>query len=315
MAFSSMKQRVDKIRADVLVTTRPFTRAFVVYMIALLASYLIVQLFRIANVQLSTTIWLSDGVDSFGVAAFPLFTLAEIFFFGPWMSVIMTLCFRKSMVFWKKCGLMPAKKSQILTYLFIVSILLMNTGLVTNRAFNIVSAMVKDFYDATTLGFDNYVFAYFLDELVGHHLMNAGMILFFLVMALAMPRDSSVLGQPAFLMNGGEKVLVLVPSVIYGVIFSYENLEGQSAVFSIVMLGILAGAMIVGIMMKKKGYAIGNRPFFTFIIIQLIVMAVFLLVWGITLGTKPYYPFFYEPSELQNTRCFHLFLTKNQFRA
>jgi len=65
-----------------------------------------------------------------------------------------------------------------------------------------VSAQAKIFYDTTTLGKENYGFAYFLDEIVSHHLINAGFVLYYVVMAVTAPWDS--IPSPAdHSLNGG----------------------------------------------------------------------------------------------------------------
>ena len=99
-------------------------------------------------------------------------------------------------------------------------------------------------------------------------------------------------------MNGGEKILVLVPSIVHGVIFTIANLEGQCATFSLVLMGILIGTCTVIMKLLGEKIAINNRPFYMFLVLQFLVMLAFLLVWGFVLGVKPWYPFFFEPSEI-----------------
>jgi len=91
---------------------------------------------------------------------------------------------------------------------------------------------------------------------------------------------------------------VLVSSAVHAVIFSIENLEGQSMVFTLVVMGALAGVILLVTMARHNKLAFLNRPFLFFIVVQLVVMLVFAMIWGIALGVKVYYPFFYEPSEL-----------------
>jgi hypothetical protein len=298
MAFQRVKQQVKTIHDNVMNTTRPSTRCFLVYVLALLLAYVVLLPFKVVGGTVFVDYYLLDGNYVFWTAAFPTYTIAEIVAFGPAMSVVMTWCFQRVLASWRTAGLMPPGKARVLGLLFAASVALLNAGLMVNRLFNVVSAQAKSFYGATGIGYDNYVFTYFLDEIVGHHLMNAGFVLYYVVMAVAKPRDSLPLSKPEHALNGGERVLVLVASAVHGVIFSIENLEGQSMVFSLVMLGAMACGIVLATLVKRNKLAILNRPFLLFIAVQLVVMLVFTIVWGIALGVKPYYPFFYEPSEI-----------------
>ncbi|NMC05692.1 MAG: hypothetical protein GYA24_10795 [Candidatus Lokiarchaeota archaeon] len=281
-----------------MLTTRPSTRQFIAYVLALLVMYIAVAPFKLVGGTVLVNYFILDGYYDYGTASFPASTIAEMVAFGPVMAVVMSWCYAKSIGSWRAAGLMPCMKARILGLLFAMAIVLLNTGLLVNRLFNVVSAQAKAFFDATGLGHDNYVFAYFLDEIVGHHLMNAGFVLFYLVMAIVPPIDPLPFSKPEHALNGGERVLVLVASAVHGIIFSIENLEGQSMVFTLVVMGGMAGAIMIAAMVKRNKMAPLNNPFLLFIVVQLVVMLAFSVVWGLALGVKPYYPFFYEPSEI-----------------
>jgi hypothetical protein len=298
MALRRMRQRINEVRDSIMATTRPSTRHLLAYLLALLASYIVLLPFKAVGGSVIVDYYILDGNYVFGTAAFPSYTIAEIVTFGPVMAVVMTWCFRRTLAGWRGAGMMPASKARVLELVLVVSIAMFDAGLLVNRLFNVVSAQAKSFYDATGLGYDNYVFAYFLDEIVGHLIMNAGLVLYYIVMAAAAPRDSVPLSRPEHALNGGEKLLVLVVSAVHGAIFSIENMEGQSMVFSLVLMGAMACALFLFTIARRNNLAISNRPFLLFIAVQLVVMLVFSIVWGIALGVKPYYPFFYEPSEI-----------------
>ncbi len=281
-----------------MANTRPSTRYFLVYMLSLLAAYLVLLPFKALAASTNVEYYILDGHYVSGTASFPAYTIAEIVAFGPVMAVVMSWCFQKTLATWSAAGLMSPGKARVLGLLFAVSIALLNTGLLINRLFNVVSAQAKVFYDATGQGYENYVYAYFLDEIVGHHLMNAGFVLYYAVMVVAAPRNSTLLSRPEHKLNGGERVLVLGSSAVHGVIFSVENLEGQSMFFSLVVMGAVAGVIVLVTMARCNKLALLDRPFLLFIAVQLMVMLMFAMIWGIALGVKPYYPFFYEPSEL-----------------
>ncbi|MBN2151144.1 MAG: hypothetical protein JW839_06865 [Candidatus Lokiarchaeota archaeon] len=293
-----MKRQLEGARGFVVANTRPSTRIFLVYMSSLLAAYIAVLPFKAMGTQAQVEYYILDGNYLFGTASFPMSTIVEIAAFGPAMAVVMSWCLQRTIADWSAAGLMPARKARALELLLAVSIATFNAGLLLNRLFNVVGAQAKAFYDATGHGYNNYVFAYFLDEIVGHHLIGAGLVSYFAVMALAIPRDSTLLARPDHALNKGEKLLVLVPSAVHGVIFSVENLEGQSMAFSLVSMGAIACVVILMTMARRNKLAISNRPFLLFIVVQLVVMLAFSAAWGAALGVKPYAPFFYQPSEL-----------------
>ena len=286
------------MRDGILANTRPGTRYLLAYLLALLASYIIVSAFKLAGGTIQISYYMLDGYYMFGTASLSAYTAAEIIAFGPAMTVVMTWCFRKALASWCAAGLMPARKARVLELLLIISVSMLNAGILVNRLFNVVSAQAKALYEETGSGYGNYVSAYFLDEIVGHQLMNAGFVAFYFVMAIAAPRDSVPLSRPEHALNGGERLLVLASSSVHGVIFSIENLEGQSMVFTLALMGSSTCMLLLVMMARRNKVLIMNRPFLMFITTQLVVMFVYAMIWGIALGVKPYYPYFYEPSEL-----------------
>ncbi|MEX2683815.1 MAG: hypothetical protein Q6373_019740 [Candidatus Sigynarchaeota archaeon] len=298
MGLQRLKHRFGILYDGVLANTRLETRFLLAYLLALLVSHLVVSIFKFANGIIQIRYYMLDGYYTFGTASMPAYTVAEMIAFGPAMTVIMTWCFRKVLASWRSAGLMPAKKARVLELLFVVSVSLFNAGILVNRLFNVVSAQAKAFYEAMGFGYQNYVFAYFLDEIVGHLLMNSGLVLFYFVMAIAAPRDSIPLSRPEHALNGGERLLVLASSGVHAAIFSIENLEGQSMAFTLALTGSLACVLFLAMVARHNKISIMNRPFLMFLTTQLVVMLLFATMWGIALGVKPYYPYFYEPSEL-----------------
>ncbi|MHA1684480.1 MAG: hypothetical protein ACTSUE_26315 [Promethearchaeota archaeon] len=288
------KDKLEEMWANIQNTTRHYTRILILYLLLNMGVFLFLQLISGMKASFTFTIWLSDGIDAFETVQFPVYTVIEIIMTGPLVSMVMVYCFRKMVQFWEVDDIISDRKEKLLNILILLCVLLLNTGVFTNRIFNIVSAHLKEIPAAH----DQYVWAYFLDEFLGHTLSHLGLSLFLFTMALTMPLNTNLLGEKSYRMNGGERVLVFIPALAYGVINSYANLEGQTALLTLVFLSILAILLILVVKKVSGKVFIINRPFLLFIISQVLVMVVFLTIWVVATGIKPFYPFFFQPTEL-----------------
>ncbi len=321
MTVDGARRWLRSVNEGVMATTRPGTRQLVVYLSSLLAMYLVTMVSGVAGGTVSITYHVLDGHGVTGTASFPLHAIVEIVVFGPVLSIVMLSCFKKYVASCEAKGMMSPRKAIALETLLVIAICLLATGLVTNRLFNVASAQAKAFHGSTGTGWENYMHAYFLDEIVGHHLMNAGFVLYHAVMALVLPigrhgvhhgtgtvtgiATGTVTGNGLgnglaqwHELNGGERLLVAITSAVHGLLFSIENLEGQSLPFIGVLAGGIAGVLLLTTVARKGDIPLSSRPFLLFMVVSLAVMAAFALVWGLVLGTKAWYPFLYQPSEL-----------------
>nr|MDO8116504.1 hypothetical protein [Candidatus Sigynarchaeota archaeon] len=167
MTVNSARQWLRKVNAGVMATTRPGTRQLVVYLASLLLMYMVMLLFYVLDVDAVIRYYILDGHDDFGIAVFPVHSIAEIVAFGPVLSLVMLRCFQKYIASCISTGTILSRKVIALQVMFVLSIALLNSGVITNRLFNIASAQAKAFYESTGFGWNNYVFAYYLDEIVG----------------------------------------------------------------------------------------------------------------------------------------------------
>jgi hypothetical protein len=272
----------------------------VFFLIVNLVGYLVSMVFT-ADVDLfQFRIWMSDDIDAFGTVHISTHALAEIIIFGPFMSLVMVFCFRYMISYWTERNAISERKRRFLNYLMVLTVILVNTGIFTNRLFNLVTGELKHLIPEGDPNFPVYVYAYYLDEILGHHLLNFGLSLFPFIMALSMPIDSKIFSSGENHMNVGERYyLIPIPSIIYGVISGIVNLEGQSAVGVIIVNAMFILIIILYISRKKAGITAWNRPFLILLIFQTLVMLGYVLIWSMIVGEiKPFYPFFLQPTEV-----------------
>ncbi|MFX0100518.1 MAG: hypothetical protein ACFFCS_13170 [Candidatus Hodarchaeota archaeon] len=294
----TLDEKIDEVVESIKKTSTPFSLLLIFFLIVNLVGYLVSMVFT-ADVDLfQFQIWMADNIDDFGTVHLSTHALAEIIIFGPFLSLVMVFCFRYMKRYWTERNRVSERKKRILSYLMVIAVILVNTGVFTNRLFNLVTEVLKDLIPETHPRYYMYIYAYYMDEILGHHLLNFGLSLFPFIMALLMPMDSKVfIGEER--MNVGERYyLIPIPSIIYGVISGIMNLEGQSAVSVMIFNAILILVVILYISRKKTAIMAWNRPFLVLLILQTAVMLGYVLIWGIFTEFKLYYPFFLQPSEL-----------------
>ena len=84
-----------------------------------------------------------------------------------------------------------------------------------------------------------------------------------------------------------------------GIINSYSLMEGQSNII-LLSLHLLLLSIILWLIWQKT-LSIKNHPIFLFLFLQIIGFIGYSIVWIILTGLKPYYPFTFQPSELEKS--------------
>ncbi|MHA1370136.1 MAG: hypothetical protein ACTSRA_10525, partial [Promethearchaeota archaeon] len=254
-------------------------------------------LFNRSGLSLSFEIWLSDGIEKVGVVTIPVNDVFSIIAFGPLLSLIFYFCFKRASDLLKRLQQITDNRIRLMRFLLILNLIFLNMGIFTNRLFNLVSNQLKAHHDLTEATSGVFVWTYFLDEYVGHHLMNVSLIMIPLIMALLRATAFTCESDERLTLNGGEVTLVIITSLIYGVFLSLEFLEGQSTYCVLFGIVLLLGVFLV-FKMKKQKISLKYNPFLMFNLITIITMTIFYLVFGMIFGVKSIYPYFYQPSEL-----------------
>ncbi|MHA1380214.1 MAG: hypothetical protein ACTSRG_17710 [Candidatus Helarchaeota archaeon] len=133
--------------------------------------------------------------------------------------------------------------------------------------------------------------AYFFDEVVSHKLEHLGLFIAYSGLALMqywhpIEHDMEKIDFYGLVALGGA----------YGVATMIALAEGQATFeFLFISIGLLG---FIVYQMKKLEINLKKMPFLTFFMFFLLMIVITTPIWGITTGIKPYYPFFYQLSEL-----------------
>jgi len=132
---------------------------------------------------------------------------------------------------------------------------------------------------------------YFFDEVLGHKLIHFALITFFIGLMFVQywHRKKPELGR-------WEELGLYFWASIAGTIYAISAIEGQAG-FDMLVISVCL-CMIILYCLKFKGLNLRENIFTYFILVFLIALAVTTIIYGMIIGFKLGYPFFYQPSEL-----------------
>ncbi len=142
---------------------------------------------------------------------------------------------------------------------------------------------------------DAYKLIYFYDEYVGH----LGMMVPLFFIQIVLLRSQIHVPQEFKKLHPVEMGLLIILGLLNGVYNSYSLIEGQSNIV-LLSLHLLLFPIILWLICKKK-YSINNHPILLFLLLQIIGFTFYSIYWMILTGLKTYYPFTFQPSELDNS--------------
>ena len=136
-----------------------------------------------------------------------------------------------------------------------------------------------------------YLFLYYSDEWLGHHLIHYSFFAFFVIAVI-----TELLQDDLQEMSWDEILICIILGIGASFVGGYATYEGQCA-FPLFILSIIL--LIFQIFYAKmKKLEIRKYPIFLAILIYNIIVIAFFLSWIALFGMKTYYPFIYQPSEL-----------------
>ncbi|MHA1149429.1 MAG: hypothetical protein ACTSR8_14425 [Promethearchaeota archaeon] len=219
----------------------------------------------------------------------------DLVFIGPIFTILSFLLVKRLLDELRKQGI---SENKILFYyaLFLTAIVLYNYGNIIHVTMNRLNARVKDDYNTDEL----YYEIYYLDEMIGHHFLTIG---FFIVFAevcylhnLSLRNAKAREMNNDFLLKKGEELWNYVFGFGLGIATALAYLEGQCAFLFLILNPIVC--LILVIHSYKSSKLIKENSLLMIFIIMTIVFTFTVLIWAVGTGIKPYYPYFYQNSEL-----------------
>lgn len=261
-----------------------------IILITLLASYGIP---RLITGSISIYVNVAELGSALGIGVGFLFgigALVELILMGPVFIIIFYIMFKYLL---SKIEIKQEKHKYyvwILEILAILIITILAMGHVTHIFFNYANHLYRvayGGYDTTPL----FLFLYYSDEWLGHHLIH---IAFFGIIILALFADFLI--QKDEKMSWDEIGLTIFMGIGFFIINGYATYEGQCASLLVILTIILLTFELVIIFWKKINPL--EYPVLLATIISSVIIIVFFVSWILIFGWKPYYPFYFQPSEL-----------------
>ncbi|TFG11242.1 MAG: hypothetical protein EU535_07470 [Promethearchaeota archaeon] len=216
----------------------------------------------------------------------------DLLFIGPIFTLFSFILLKRILDDLRIKGL---SENKILVYyaLFLIAIVLYNYGNMIHVTMNRLNSQVIDKYNTE----DFYYQIYYLDEMIGHHFITIG---FFIVLTeVCLLHTSSLMKAKTnseFLLKNREPFWNYIFGLGLGIATAFAYLEGQCA-FLFLILNPIICLILVMCSYKTSGLIKKNSLLMIFIIMT-IVFAIIVLIWAGVTGIKPYYPYFYQNSEL-----------------
>jgi uncharacterized integral membrane protein len=139
-----------------------------------------------------------------------------------------------------------------------------------------------------------YLLIYYYDEYLGHLGMMAPLFFGQLVIFRNQLKNPQYLKDIHLI----ELMLLVILAIGGGLFNSYSLMEGQSNI-PLLVLHLLIIPLFLWLLFGKK-FKFKENPMFLFFLLQTVGFLIYSIIWIAMTGLKPYYPFTYQPSELNH---------------
>ncbi|MHA1269971.1 MAG: hypothetical protein ACTSPY_09325 [Candidatus Helarchaeota archaeon] len=180
---------------------------------------------------------------------------------------------------------------QILEFGVVLSIGIMVAGHFVHLMFDYANFLYRSSYGYDTS--ELFLFLYWSDEWLGHHLIH---FMFFLQLVLLLVADISFKNRQS--LHWDEIVVCTYLALGVFIIEGYATYEGQSSFPIMVLSLILLISEVLVILIWRKNVL--KFPLLIITILSNVLVIGFYIFWISAYGSKPYYPYIYQPSELSN---------------
>jgi len=219
--------------------------------------------------------------------------LMDIILIGPVFTVLSFILIKRILD-----GLDTLEDNKIMLFyiIFLLAIVLFNYGNISHITMNRLNADIVDVFSTPQV----YYSIYFIDEFIGHHLETIG---FFIVLSeicvlhtLDLQERSKLENYSDALLRNRESFWNYILGIGLGIGTAFAYLEGQCAFLFLILNPILCTLVIL--QTKKYDIKLKENGLLIMILLMTIAFMITVLVWGILTGIKPFYPFFYQNSEV-----------------
>lgn len=274
-------------------TSKSFQRSFylvIAYGLAFGLGYIT----RLYNPQFTFSFYVSEQkfVATYQIS---LKDLLDIVFIAPFFAVLSFLLIKRLLDDLKMKGI-EDNKITLYYLVFIIAIVIFSSGNIAHVLLNRLNADVIDDYNTQSF----YYMIYYIDEFIGHHLITIG---FFIVLSeicflhtLDLQKRLGSDEYSGVLLRDREPFWNYIFGIGLGVGTSFTYLEGQCAFLFLILNPVLCALVIF--QSRKYGIKIKENGLLIMIILMTITFITIVLIWSIVTGIKPYYPFFYQNSEV-----------------
>ncbi len=232
---------------------------------------------KIASYQLG----LKDFVDLLCIG--PIFTIISYFAIKRVIGDLNRFKFSKN-------------KESICYIVYLIAIVFFNYGNMIHVTANRLNSQVIDEYSKEAF----YYSIYFLDEFIGHLLITIG---FFIVLveltflhSIDIKKREESKDVSNFYLKDKEPIFNYIFGLALGAVTAEAYLEGQCAILFLILNPLFS--VILLLFAKKIKIDIRKNSMLMLFIIMTIVFTIFVIVWALLFGIKPFYPYLFQPSEL-----------------
>ncbi|MHA1294780.1 MAG: hypothetical protein ACTSQJ_19245 [Promethearchaeota archaeon] len=249
----------------------------------------------IGNPKVNASFYISEQ-KKFAVYQIGLKDVLDLIFIGPIFTILSFFLIKRVLDDLKQCDF-PENKVHFYYIIYLIAIVLFNYGNMIHITMNRLNAQIIENYSTEAV----YYSVYFLDEIIGHLFLTIGFFIIFTEISylhtLSLNKHHVQEDFSEFLLKPGEKKYNFIFGIGLGVFTAFTYLEGQCAFVFLILNPIFCTLLII-YNNKKANLKIKDNSLIITFIIMTIAFAATVLIWGFITGFKPYYPFFYQKSEL-----------------
>jgi len=274
-------------------TSKSFQRTFYLVLAYGLA-FGLAYITRLYNPNISINFYVSEQ-EFIATYHISLKDLLDIIFISPIFTIISFLLIKRTLDDLKTKGI-GEDKITIYYLIFLIAIVIFSSGNIAHILFNRLNADIVKAYNTQSF----YYTIYYLDEFLGHTMIMIG---FFIVLSeicflhtLDLQKRLGTDEYSEVLLKNREPFWNYIIGIGLGVGTSLTYLEGQSAFLFLFLNPVLCALIIF--QTRKYEIKIKENGLLMMIILMTVTFIIIVLIWSIFTGIKPFYPFFYQNSEV-----------------